>query len=212
MPILPFIDAQGLQLCRSLIQGLRILFDGQSILAVGRFQVWSQEETDYLLENYQKESITNLSLALDKSYSAISQKLYKLRLSSTGRQLKEIVTNPKVQVKVEFSNLPVFHPVMIGIYPNRNHYYKKSRIWQKRRAIVLKMHDWCCAYCGDYADSVDHVIPVDKGGLDTLDNLVAACNSCNSSFGTKTKHIRWICDPIHIPHSEIMGKATHEPI
>ena len=181
-------------------------------MAGGRFQVWSQQETDYLLENYQKESLTDLSLALDKSYSAISQKLYKLRLSSTGRQLKEIVTNPKVQVKVEFSNLPVFHPVMIGIYPNRNYYYKNASVWKKRRAIVLKMHDWCCVYCGDYADSVDHVIPVDKGGLDTLDNLVAACNSCNSAFGTNTKHIKWICDLIHIPHSEIIGDATHEHI
>jgi 5-methylcytosine-specific restriction endonuclease McrA len=31
------------------------------------------------------------------------------------------------------------------------------------------------------ADTVDHIIPVAKGGLDIDDNLVAACRKCNFS-------------------------------
>jgi CRISPR/Cas system Type II protein with McrA/HNH and RuvC-like nuclease domain len=31
--------------------------------------------------------------------------------------------------------------------------------------------------------TVDHVLPVSKGGKDELDNLVLACRSCNSAKG-----------------------------
>ena len=180
-------------------------------MAGGIHPVWQEWEIDYILKNYLTQSLKEMSEVLGRSYQAVSQKCYKYRLSTSGKQLKEIVINPKIQVKVEFSNLPVFHPVMVGIYPNRE-YKGGAHVWKKRRLIVLKMHDWCCVYCGDYADTVDHVIPVEKGGFDSLDNLVACCLTCNSKWGTKTKHIKWICDPIHIPHSEIVGDATHEGI
>jgi hypothetical protein len=177
----------------------------------GKFEVWSDYEINYLLANYKNQSAKEIAVVLGRPYHGVIQKMYKYRLSSRGKQLREIVVNPKIQVEVAFTNLPVFHPVMVGIYPNRE-YRGGASIWKRRRLIVLKMHDWCCTYCGDYADTVDHVIPVEKGGLDTLDNLVACCSHCNSKWGTKTKHIKWICDPIHISHSEIIGKATHEGI
>ena len=43
-----------------------------------------------------------------------------------------------------------------------------------------------CIYCGDYADTVDHVIAIALGGPHVLDNLVPACRSCNSSKGSST--------------------------
>lgn len=42
-----------------------------------------------------------------------------------------------------------------------------------------------CRYCGRPATSIDHVVPVSKGGKDEPDNLVPACRSCNSSKGSK---------------------------
>lgn len=54
------------------------------------------------------------------------------------------------------------------------------------------MHDYCCAYCGDEANTVDHVIPISNGGMDNLENLVAACDKCNYGMGNKTKHIVWV--------------------
>jgi hypothetical protein len=38
-----------------------------------------------------------------------------------------------------------------------------------------------CAYCGKYADTVDHIIPRSKGGADVAENIVPCCKSCNSS-------------------------------
>jgi hypothetical protein len=107
--------------------------------------------------------------------------------------------------------LGVFHPVILGIHPTSQYKHGSSNRWRKRRALILKMHDYCCVYCGDDANTVDHIIPLTKGGTDHPLNLVAACNRCNFAFGNKVKHIEFkICDPIHIPHSEIMEDATHE--
>lgn len=48
--------------------------------------------------------------------------------------------------------------------------------------IVLKEFDGKCAYCGnDGKQSIDHVVPVTKGGNHTKNNIVPACRSCNSS-------------------------------
>lgn len=43
---------------------------------------------------------------------------------------------------------------------------------------VRDMTIWC-AYCGDYADTVDHVIPTSRGGANIIANLVLACRTCN---------------------------------
>ncbi|MGI9142010.1 MAG: HNH endonuclease, partial [Fluviibacter sp.] len=57
-----------------------------------------------------------------------------------------------------------------------------SSAWKKIRAAVLARDNHICAYClSDQANTVDHVVPRSKGGTDDLDNLVAACMSCNSS-------------------------------
>src|SRR5215204_2012565 len=36
-----------------------------------------------------------------------------------------------------------------------------------------------CQYCGDTAESIDHVVPRSKGGPHSWDNVVAACRPCN---------------------------------
>jgi 5-methylcytosine-specific restriction endonuclease McrA len=42
-----------------------------------------------------------------------------------------------------------------------------------------------CWLCGDEADTVDHVIPLARGGWHCLSNLRPACGSCNSSKGAR---------------------------
>lgn len=40
-----------------------------------------------------------------------------------------------------------------------------------------------CAYCGDPADTLDHVRPQAHGGLTVPENLVPACSACNLRKG-----------------------------
>lgn len=52
---------------------------------------------------------------------------------------------------------------------------------------ILAEADGHCAYCDKEAKlTLDHVIPLSRGGKHTKDNVVPACLHCNSSKGNKT--------------------------
>lgn len=51
------------------------------------------------------------------------------------------------------------------------------------RASIFAAWGHRCAYCGDAAESLDHVQPKAKGGLTVAPNLVAACRTCNLRKG-----------------------------
>src|SRR3990172_8813321 len=55
------------------------------------------------------------------------------------------------------------------------------REWEREQELSKE-----CVFCGSKEDlSTDHLIPVNRGGDDSADNLVLACQSCNSSRGDK---------------------------
>lgn len=55
------------------------------------------------------------------------------------------------------------------------------------RQAVLTRDQGICRYCGCVPASphLDHVQPVSRGGLSTLENLVVACGPCNLAKGSK---------------------------
>lgn len=55
------------------------------------------------------------------------------------------------------------------------------------RKNIMKRDSHHCQYCGSTEDlTIDHIIPKSRGGKDTWDNLVTACNKCNSLKGNRT--------------------------
>jgi 5-methylcytosine-specific restriction endonuclease McrA len=56
-----------------------------------------------------------------------------------------------------------------------------STQWKKLRLRILSRDGRECYWCGMDATTVDHIIPVAKGGSDDPENLVAACRRCNFS-------------------------------
>lgn len=48
-----------------------------------------------------------------------------------------------------------------------------------------------CAYCGEVAASLDHVLPKAKGGMTVPRNLVPACLSCNRRKGHREVFSWW---------------------
>lgn len=61
-----------------------------------------------------------------------------------------------------------------------------TRLWSKIRERILIRDGYCCQYCGqEDARTVDHILPISKGGTDDPDNLVAACSRCNYSKGNR---------------------------
>lgn len=42
-----------------------------------------------------------------------------------------------------------------------------------------------CQYCGEHAESIDHVVPRSRGGTHSWDNVVASCRRCNLRKGDR---------------------------
>lgn len=65
------------------------------------------------------------------------------------------------------------------------------RVRQSDVRRLLKSQKGLCYYCrarmGD-AYTMDHVVPVSRGGSNSPENLVLACRSCNSRKGTRLPH------------------------
>jgi hypothetical protein len=63
------------------------------------------------------------------------------------------------------------------------------------RAVVWEKTGGKCVYCGvvmnPFRDfTIDHVVPLARGGSYDLDNLAPCCRTCNCSKGTK-HHANW---------------------
>lgn len=65
-----------------------------------------------------------------------------------------------------------------------------SRDWKRVRLAVLARDGYVCAYCGQDATTVDHVVSIKAGGDPlSMDNCVAACRRCNSSKGSRSQAV-----------------------
>lgn len=159
--------------------------------------IWTDDELAYLRENAAKGS-ESLARDLNRTRHQIVMKAYVERISlrrvsgggrpfnpdlkvdtkrsRKGTQLQKVYTSP-------------FSDELMAKYPSALK-ANNGRLWRQRRAIVLKMHDFMCYYCGDIADTVDHIIDRSAGGTDAISNLVAACQECNYGKINKIKYFQ----------------------
>lgn len=66
---------------------------------------------------------------------------------------------------------------------------RDSRQWRALRKTILARDGYVCTYCGQDADTVDHVLPI-KDHPDLAmspDNLRSACKRCNSMKGSRSE-------------------------
>lgn len=73
-----------------------------------------------------------------------------------------------------------------GAEANRRGSSLHTPSWRAVRSAVLERDGYVCRFCGQPANTVDHVVPRHAGGTDSPNNLVAACGPCNSAKGTKS--------------------------
>jgi 5-methylcytosine-specific restriction endonuclease McrA len=62
---------------------------------------------------------------------------------------------------------------------------------QREWETLCALYDHRCLCCGKQGDlTVDHVIPLSKGGSNSIENIQPLCHSCNSSKRIKTTDYR----------------------
>ena len=68
-----------------------------------------------------------------------------------------------------------------------------KRATPRQRQVVAERARGCCEYCRSQARfaiqpfSVEHILPLERGGTTALDNLALACQGCNNHKYTKTE-------------------------
>lgn|SRR5690606_3843634 len=76
------------------------------------------------------------------------------------------------------------YPTVIRLYKYVHRPYKSVVM---NRQNIFKRDQGTCQYCGAREHlTLDHVIPKSKGGKSHWDNLVTACQRCNSIKGDQT--------------------------
>lgn len=75
-------------------------------------------------------------------------------------------------------------PIVIKLrYMVKVPYHRRTAL--SRRAVFAR-DSHRCQYCGEHADSIDHVVPRSKGGPHTWENVAAACRPCNLTKRDRT--------------------------
>lgn len=57
-------------------------------------------------------------------------------------------------------------------------------------SLLVAWFGGVCLRCGSEAVTVDHVVPLSRGGKNTISNIQALCLRCNASKGTTTRDYR----------------------
>lgn len=75
--------------------------------------------------------------------------------------------------------------------PNRNQEYKPlygTTLWRATRLQILDRDNYLCQMCGSEANTVDHIVPVKKGGhFIRSNNLRSLCESCHAKKSNQDK-------------------------
>lgn len=69
----------------------------------------------------------------------------------------------------------------------RNYFCKRDGDFSYEEWLMLQAeYDNKCAYCGKITGlTIDHVVPISRGGEHDIGNVLPSCHSCNSKKGTK---------------------------
>ena len=97
----------------------------------------------------------SISLLLAKKINVIKESKYEIRSEN------KIIKIPKVALLTYYVKAPYSRRVALN------------------RSNIFIRDFYTCQYCGNNAESIDHIIPKSKGGEHEWSNVVACCKKCN---------------------------------
>ncbi|MEO0255058.1 MAG: HNH endonuclease [candidate division WOR-3 bacterium] len=94
-----------------------------------------------------------------------------------------VVSKNNKKIRSQYIQIDVPSVIRIKRYIN----YRPYNVPINKRNI-MRRDKYTCQYCGKKGSdlTIDHVIPKDRGGKDTWQNLVTCCKECNLKKGNRT--------------------------
>ncbi|MFQ4145726.1 HNH endonuclease [Chlorogloeopsis sp. ULAP02] len=137
--------------------------------------------------------MTSATQVLEQSVVVFSHNYLPLCRVNIKRAIVLLVTNKAEPLEITtVSGWQVHSPNLVVYVPKhvRLKFTSYERIWKVppvNRREVLRRDRYSCQYCDSSKNlTLDHVIPRSRGGQHTWDNVVAACERCNSSKGDRS--------------------------
>lgn len=87
----------------------------------------------------------------------------------------EFIRSPSVQIP---------HPSVVRLKRYVKVPFRRRTALNTRTVLARDRHE--CCYCGGKANTIDHIHPTSRGGENTWDNVVAACERCNTTKSDRT--------------------------
>jgi 5-methylcytosine-specific restriction endonuclease McrA len=141
---------------------------------------------------WRKENLERLRIYNVKRYKAKKENLERLRIYNVKRY-KANIEKFKASSKTSSAKWYKTHPEADAVHSSkrRSARYANTPIDEMLTSTewlaILAEHNGRCHYCQKVAKlTLDHVIPLSRGGKHSKDNVVPACKHCNSSKGNKT--------------------------
>jgi 5-methylcytosine-specific restriction endonuclease McrA len=103
---------------------------------------------------------------------------------AVGMLVREVAIVEAVRDGEQFGPYPLPEVLRLVRYVKTGYLYARAPGWTKRGVLRRDRH--VCAYCGGRAATVDHILPLSRGGPNTWTNTVAACASCNALKADRT--------------------------
>ena len=121
-------------------------------------------------------NLNNKVLLLNNSYEPISVITAKKAVIMYFLDKVDVVKKSKIVINSIYLKFNI--PEVIKL---KNYIYIKHSKIPLTRKNILKRDNNTCQYCGKSKSeiTIDHVLPKDKGGNDSWNNLVVACKRCN---------------------------------
>ena len=139
-------------------------------------------------------------LLLNASYEPLSVVTQKRALSLILKGRVDAACDEAVEIQGVSRRLQIPRVIRLRRYVNVP---RRGVRWSRK--AVLQRDQYTCAYCGVQPGhkqrgqiltrqnfSVDHIMPISRGGKNTWGNTVCACALCNQRKGNRTPHeINW---------------------
>jgi len=136
--------------------------------------------------------VANVKQVLEQSVVVFSQNYLPLCRVNIKRAIVLLITDKAQPLELTTEiGWHVNSPNLVFYVPKhiRLTVASRERTWKippVNRREVLKRDHYTCQYCGSSKRlTLDHVIPRSKGGTHTWDNVVTACERCNSQKGDR---------------------------